>query len=145
MKGALRVPMIARWTGKIKPGTTTDHISAFWDILPTIAEIINAEIPADIDGISLLPALLGKKKQKKHSSLYWEYNGYGGIQAVRMGDWKGIRKNIRNNPNPVIELYNLKTDIGETQDVAAANPDIVKKIKEIMEQRTVSQIEKWNF
>jgi len=77
--------------------------------------------------------------------LYWEYNGYGGIQAVRMGDWKGIRKNIRNNPNPVIELYNLKTDIGETQDVAAANPDIVKKIKEIMEQRTVSQIEKWNF
>ena len=63
-EGGIRVPMIARWTGKIKPGTTTDHISAFWDILPTIAEIINAEIPADIDGISLLPALLGKKEQK---------------------------------------------------------------------------------
>jgi arylsulfatase A len=135
-EGGIRVPMIARWTGQIEPGTTTDHISAFWDVLPTIAEVTGARAPETIDGISFAPTLLGRPQdQKEHEFLYWEFQGYGGQQAVRMGPWKGTRQKIgrKNNPNPTrIELYNLADDIGEARDVADRQPEIVARIRRIM-------------
>ena len=135
-EGGIRVPMIARWPGKIEPSTTTDHISAFWDVLPTIAEVTGTRPPDGIDGVSFAPTLLGRPEdQKRPEYLYWEFTGYGGQQAVRMGDWKAVRQEmlLRNNPDPLaIELYNLKRDIGESQDIAAANPEIVARMKKIM-------------
>ena len=123
-EGGIRVPMIARWPGKIKPSTTTDHVSGFYDVMPTIAEVVGIEPPPGIDGISFAPTLFGQpERQQQHEFLYWEFGGYGGQQAVRMGDWKGVRQNMlrRNNPDPLkIELYNLRDDIGESRDVAAA-------------------------
>jgi arylsulfatase len=135
-EGGIRVPLIARWTGKIKPGTTSDHVCAFWDVLPTVAELTGATPPKGIDGLSFAPALLGRAaEQKAHDYLYWEFPSYGGQQAVRMGDWKAVRQKMQQpkNPDPLkIELYNLKDDVGERHDVAAEHPDIVTKAREIM-------------
>lgn len=143
-EGGIRVPMIARWPGKIKPGTTTDHISAFWDVMPTLAEIAGIQPPDDIDGISFLPTLTDNGDQKQSEYLYWEFFGRP-AQAVRMGDWKGIRINAKKEPDGPIELYNLKDDIGEKTDVADKHPEIVAKIEKIMASRTRSEIERWNF
>jgi len=142
-EGGIRIPMIARWKGKIKPGTTTDHISAFWDVLPTFCEIIGIDPPKGINGISFLPTLLGQyDKQKKHEFLYWEFPSYGGQQAVRLGNWKAIRTGLKKeNSDTQIQLYNLKEDIKEEHNVASQYPDIVQKIKKIMlNYRTKSEL-----
>jgi len=132
-EGGIREPMIARWPGRIKPGSSTDHISAFWDFLPTCCDIIGAKIPSGIDGISFLPTLLGRPGQQQHDYLYWETTNYRPPQqAVRMGKWKGLREDVNTaNPTP-LKLYDLDTDIGETTNVAGANPDIVTQIEGIM-------------
>lgn len=144
-EGGIRVPMIARWPGKIKAGSTTDHVSGFWDIMPTLADIARTKIPKNTDGISFKSTLFGEKNQKKHEYLYWEYHSYNGRQAVRMGDWKGIRLNVSKNREASLELYNLKSDLGEVYDVSQEHPEIVKKIAAIMNSRTPSEISKWNF
>ncbi len=131
-EGGIRVPLIARWTGHIKPGTTSDHVCAFWDVLPTLVDLTGGTPPADTDGISFLPTLLGRPGQKEHEYLYWEYIGRGGGQAVRMGRWKALRLGLRKNPEAPIQLYDLATDIGETTDVADEHPEIVKRIAHIM-------------
>ncbi len=144
-EGGIRVPMIASWPGKIEPGTKTDLISAFWDVMPTLSEIAGAKTPENIDGISFLPTLLGKKNQKLHKFLYWEFPSYQGQQAVRIGDWKGIRKNIFKG-NMKIELYNLKNDPSEEHDVAAKHPDIVNKIEDIMKrEHTPARLERFKI
>lgn len=129
-EGGIRVPMIASWPGRIQAGSESDHISAFYDVLPTLCEVAGVQQPSETDGISFLPTLLGKD-QPEHDYLYWEFPSYSGQQAVRMGQWKGIRKGIFNG-NLEIELYDLNTDITEEQDVAAQHPEIVAQIKEIM-------------
>lgn len=143
-EGGIRVPMIARWPGKIKPGTTSDIPSAFWDVMPTLAEVAGCDTPKDIDGISFLPTLLGRTGQQKHQFLYWEFTGYGGQQALRMGDWKAVRQNLlgKSNQNPLkIELYNLRDDIGESHDLAAEHPEIVERMRKIMKaEHTTSKI-----
>lgn len=144
-EGGIRVPMIARWPGKIAAGTVSDHPSAFWDVLPTIADIVGEDAPQNIDGVSFLPALLGQSNQPKHDHLYWEYHAYGGMQAVRTGDWKAVRLKIRENPDAPIQLFNLADDLGEKNDVAAQHPDIVAQIQSIMAARSTSPIEDWNF
>jgi arylsulfatase A-like enzyme len=137
-EGGIRVPTLARWPGKIKPGSVTDHISGFWDFLPTCAELAGFEPPKDIDGISMLPALLGKpEKQKQHEYIYWEFHEQGKKQAVRMGDFKGVRLNAAKNPDGPIELYKLKTDIGEKNNIADKHPDVVAKIEQYMKQARV--------
>src|SRR5689334_5703815 len=93
-EGGIREPTLARWPGKIKPGTTNDQTWAFWDFLPTAAELAGAQPPARIDGISILPALLGQS-QRRHEYFYWEFHERGFTQAVRMGDWKGVRAGRR--------------------------------------------------
>ncbi len=131
-EGGIRVPLVASWPGIIKPGTTTDHISAFWDMLPTFTEIVGVKNPENIDGISMLPTLTGHGTQKEHEYLYWEFPAVGGRKAVRMGQWKAVQYGISENPDAPIELYNLNEDIGEENNVAADHPEIVAKISEIM-------------
>jgi arylsulfatase A-like enzyme len=132
-EGGIRVPLIARWPGRIKAGSVSHHVSAFWDFLPTCCELVGIKPPEGIDGISMLPTLLGKPgEQREHEYLYWEFHEQGKRQAVRMGDWKGIRQNVAKNPNGPIELYNLKNDIGEKDNVAARHPEIVAKIEAYM-------------
>jgi len=132
--GGIRTPLLVKWPGRIQEGSKTDHISAFWDIMPTFAEISGAEVPDNTDGISFLPTLLGKGKQKEHDYLFWEFHEQGGKMAVRMGNWKAVRLNINKTPQGETELYDLSDDIGETKNVAPANPDIVRKIEEIMKE-----------
>ena len=137
-EGGIRVPTIARWPGRIEPGTTSDHPSAFWDFLPTACEVAGLAPPEGLDGISYLPALLGKK-QKKHGHLYWEFVERNGKQAVRAGKWKAIRQEVKKNPDAPIELYDLEKDLGEERDVAGEHPDIVRKMRRLMEtSRTVN-------
>jgi arylsulfatase len=136
-EGGIRTPLIARWRGTIKPGSVTDIPSAFWDILPTICELTGAATPAEIDGISLAPTLLGRANQRRHEFLYWEFQGYGGQQAVRLGDWKGIRTNL-NKQLTSTELYNLAEDPNEQRNVAAEWPEVVQKIEQIMRVQHVN-------
>jgi len=132
-EGGIRVPMIAHWPGRIKAGSLSNHISAFWDFLPTCAELIGVKSPEDIDGLSMVPTLLGRPaEQKEHEFLYWEFHEQGKKQAVRAGDWKGVRLNVAKDPNGPIELYNLKDDIGEEHNVANRHPEIVARIEEYM-------------
>jgi arylsulfatase A len=130
-EGGIRVPMIARMPGTIKPGSKTDHISAFWDVMPTLCQIAGIDTPKGVDGISFLPALLGRE-QPQHKYLYWEFHEQGGKQAVRMGRWKAVRLDVKKNPDSPIELYDLETDLGENNNIAAEKPDIVTKMAEIM-------------
>jgi len=131
-EGGIRIPMIVSWPGHIKPGTQTDHVSAFYDVLPTLCDIAEVDFPNDIDGISFEPVLFDAK-QPEHEFLYWEFPSYQGQQAVRMGKWKGIRKDIfKGNMN--IELYDLDNDIREEHDVAGQYPEVAKRIKSIMER-----------
>ena len=145
-EGGIRVPFIARWPGRIAPGSVSDHVSAFWDMVPTFADITGAEHPADIDGISILPTLLGQDAQDQHESLYWEYHGlWNGAQAVRMGNWKGVRLGGHDDANAPIQLYDLSTDRNETRDISGDHPEVVTQIRSVMESRTPSEIERWSF
>ncbi len=131
-EGGIKTPFIVQWNGKVKPGTTSRHTGAFWDVLPTFVEITGAPAPRHTDGISFLPALSGKGRQQKHDYLYWEFHESGGRQAVRMGKWKGVRLDIRKNPDAPVELYNLEKDPAEKNNVAANNPAIVQAMREKM-------------
>lgn len=144
-EGGIRVPMIARWPGKIEASTTSEHLSAFWDVMPTMAEVAGVKPPQETDGISFLATLLGKPgTQQKHDFLYWEFAGHGGLQAVRMGDWKAVRQDLLNEDSsqPLkTELYNLSSDIGETTDVASQYPGVVRQMEAIMEsEHTPSEL-----
>jgi arylsulfatase A-like enzyme len=132
-EGGIRIPFIARWPGKITAGTQSDHISAFWDFLPTACEIAGAEIPKDIDGISYLPTLLGEE-QPVHQYLYWEFPEKGYKVALRKGKWKAIRNNMEEDPDGPIELYNLEDDIGEENNVAEANPETTQQLTRLLEE-----------
>ena len=141
-EGGIRVPFIVSYPGHIAEGTKSDQIMAFWDIMPTFAELIGSSDEITTDGISMLPAWTGGK-QEQHPYLYWEFHELGGRQAVRMGDWKGIRLNVGNDRTS-FELYNLADDIHEERNVAAENPDITARINEIMDTaRTPSEL--FNF
>jgi arylsulfatase A-like enzyme len=129
-EGGVRVPMIVRWPGTIAPGQVSPQVWAFWDFLPTIAEIAGAKVSATIDGISVLPGMLGKPQQE-HAPLYWEFhekNDKGVIQAVRMESWKGIR----HLKSGYFELYDLLSDVKEENNVASRHPGIVNEITDIM-------------
>lgn len=134
-EGGIRVPFVARWPGRIKAGAVSRHPFAFYDIMPTLADVAGTRAPRRTDGLSIAPTLFGKGKQQTHDFLYWElppYNGKTGTfakgnppQAVRMGEWKVVRPKL----NAPLELYNLKDDIGETRNVAAAHPEVMRKIE----------------
>ena len=127
-EGGIRVPMIVRWPGHVKAGSTNDQVWAFWDFLPTAAELAGVKPPPGIDGISMAPTLFGSKQTNQHEFLYWEFHERGFQQAARTGDWKAV-KPATDKPT---ELYNLKTDPGESENVAGEHPDIVAKIEEYL-------------
>ena len=128
-EGGIRVPMLVSWPEKIKSETESDHISAFWDILPTAAAIAGVDAPSDLDGISMLPTLLSRPdEQQTHEYLYWEFGERGGRQAIRMGKWKAVKLKVSKNPNAPIELYDLENDLGEDDNIAAQNPELNQKI-----------------
>ncbi len=133
-EGGVRVPFVARWPGAIPAGKTSDEVIAFQDMLPTFATLAGANSAPHVDGMDVSAALKGGRLTKARDYLYWDYGHCRGpqyAQAVRLGDWKGIRA-VRNGNR--MELYNLAKDIGETNDVAAAHPEIVAKIAAIMEE-----------
>jgi arylsulfatase A len=136
-EGGIRVPFIARWPGRIQAGATNDFAGAFWDVMPTLAELSGAKAPRGIDGFSFAPALLGRPGQKQHEYLYWEFGSHGGQQAVRMGDWKGVRTGLRKNPAAAVELYNLKDDVAESRNLAGEHPEVAAKVAEIMKSGRV--------
>lgn len=132
-EGGIRVPLLARWPGMIPGGAVSDHVWAFWDVLPTLAELAEAPPPDSIDGVSMLPALLGPDRLARtapdHEFLYWEYGNVLGQppirQAVRWGNWKALRGDL----DQPLELYDLEGDIGETTDVAGEHPDVIARIR----------------
>ena len=136
-EGGIRMPMLVRWPGKIQAGSKSDHISAFWDFLPTATELVGVETPENIDGISYLPSLLGKENQKEHNYLYWEFHEKNGRLAIRQGDWKLIRYDVFSPEKTTTELYNLANDPGEENNVAKENPDITAKLLHLLESARI--------
>jgi hypothetical protein len=122
-EGGIRVPMIVRWPAKIKPGQISDFVWANWDFLPTAAEIAMTESPKDVDGFSVLPLLAGKTQTNRHDFLYCGFQ-----QAARMGDWKAVRSQA----DQKLELYNLKSDRAEKENVAEKNPELVEKFEKYL-------------
>ena len=132
-EGGIRSPFIAKWPGKIQPGLTSDHISSFWDFLPSFCDLAGIPVPGHTDGISFIPLLTGNDEiQKEHEHLYWEFYEQGGKQAVRSGDWKLIRLNVRIG-EPYVELYDLSEDESEQNNLADQYPGVVENLLEIME------------
>jgi arylsulfatase A len=136
-EGGIRAPFAARWPGTIKPGSTSHYIGAFWDLLPTFAELGGAKVPSGLDGISFTAALTGKGAQKKHDFLYWEFHEQGGKQAVRQGNWKAVRLKAAGNPDAAVELYDLSKDPAETRDLAMQFPGKAKELGQIMNRSHV--------
>jgi arylsulfatase A-like enzyme len=130
--GGIRVPLIARWPGKIKPGGTTDHVCAFWDFMVTMSEVAGISPPQQTDGVSFLPTLIGEaaagKPQQNHEFLYWEFHERGFQQAARMGKWKGVLLTRGGK----LELYDLENDIGEQHNVADSHAEVVARITEYL-------------
>jgi arylsulfatase A-like enzyme len=127
-EGGIRMPMIVRWPGQVEAGTVSDQVWAFWDFLPTAAELAGAKIPSGIDGVSMVPTIVGAKRvgrdQQQHEFLYWEFHEKGFHQAVRMGDWKYDRY-----PRRPAELYDLKKDPGEKENIAKQHPEVIVQIE----------------
>jgi arylsulfatase A len=145
-EGGIRVPMIARWNGHVRAGSTSDHISANWDMWATFAELTGAALPQATDGVSMLPTLTGRGGQRQHEALYWEFHSIGASQALRAGRWKGLRSGAMKRPDAPIELYDLDRDPGETTNVAATHPNVVQRIEALMRSaRTPSVLPRWNF
>lgn len=132
--GGVRTPFIARWPGVIEAGGNSEQVFAFWDFLPTFADLVNVEKPKDTDGISFLPTLLGKEQKAEHDYLYWEFFELGGKQAILKDNWKAIKLNVRGPEEKVVfELYNLGKDPEETTNVADQYPDLVKEFETLFQ------------
>ena len=136
-EGGIREPLLVRWPGKIKKSSVSDHIGAAWDFLPTFAALTGQTLPAKSDGVSLLPVLTGKGKTQTHSFLYWEFHEDGGRQAVRMDRWKGVRLNVKADPDGPIQLFDLTADPAETTDLSGTHPDIVRQMAQVMKREHV--------
>ncbi len=141
-EGGMRVPMIAKWKGKIKEGTQTNLISAFWDIMPTFTDILNIKLKSETDGISFLPTLLNTGDQQNHEYLYWEFHEKGGRQAIRKDNWKLVKYNVQESPEYF--LFDLDLDPSETKNLSEVKPEKLNELKQILENsRTESEFFKF--
>ena len=145
-EGGIREPFIARWPGKIKANSTSDYVSAQFDLMATLAELTGTKAN-NTDGVSLLPVLLGKANQQaKREYIYWEYPENGGQLAIRMGHWKGVKLNQRKSLKNNWMIFNLKEDRNETADLVAQHPELVKRFDEIVKkEHQVSHLVEWEF
>ena len=143
-EGGIRCPLLVRWPGKVKAGSTSDHISAHWDLFPTFCELAGTDLPQNLDGISFLPTLLGKP-QKQHDYLYWEFFEGGGKRAVRIGKWKAVQNHVnRKGQDAPIEIYDLENDRAETSNLAAQSSELITRVRRIFkEAHTPSPL--WKF
>jgi arylsulfatase A-like enzyme len=140
-EGGIRVPTIAWWPGKIAANSKTNHLSAFWDVYPTLAELTGQVIHDSVDGISFLPTLLGKEGQKEHEYLYWEFHEKNGRQAIRKGDWKLVRYDVFSPEKTTTELYNITEDPSESLNVAGDNQEITDALLHLLDgARTESRV-----
>ncbi len=139
-EGGIRVPTLAWWPNTIKPGSTSSHVATGWDVLPTFCDLAGVNTPKDLDGVSFAPTIRGEnKKQAKREYVYWEFHEQGGKQAIRKGNWKAVRLNVRKKPDGPIELYDLSRDIGETKNLSDKHPDLIKEMARLMtNSRTVN-------
>lgn len=126
-EGGIRIPMIVSWPDKIKSGSKSNHISSFYDFFETACDVAGIENTHKTDGISFYNEIIGKD-QIKHNYLYWEYPASGGLQAIRMGKWKAIRKNLFEEVSK-IELYNLSLDEKELNDISKNHPELIKEFE----------------
>tara|TARA_B100001741_G_scaffold212662_1_gene176040 strand:+ start:472 stop:1881 length:1410 start_codon:yes stop_codon:yes gene_type:complete len=138
-EGGLRVPFLVRWPGHVPAKKVSHHISGFQDIFPTMLEIAKVRSKYKVDGISITPTLLDKKGQKQHNYLYWEFEEHGGSRAILKGNWKGVRRNTKKNPNAPIEIYNLNNDIAETTNLASVKKELVAEFKLALKREHDSQ------
>ncbi|HUG93984.1 MAG TPA: arylsulfatase [Planctomycetaceae bacterium] len=137
-EGGIRVPLIVRWPGHVPPGMTNKFVCGFQDVLPTLAEIAGADAPDGLDGVSLVPTLTGQGEQRQREGMYWEYRrGRGLERAARSGRWKAIQP----GPDAPLELYDLETDVSESQNVAASHPQIVERLAAFMDAQHAAQRE----
>jgi arylsulfatase A-like enzyme len=126
-EGGIRVPAIARWPGTIPAGVVSDQVWAFWDVLPTLADLAGQPAGGG-DGVSIASVLKGGPRFDR-PPLYWEFHeGQSSKQAARLGDWKGVRL----DPIGPLELYDLASDPGESRDLAAEHPEVVKEIEAVL-------------
>jgi arylsulfatase A-like enzyme len=133
-EGGIRVPFLVRWPKHIKPNSTTDQITAFWDIMPTVTDLAGLEKPSFTDGNSILPTLLGMPEaQKHHDYMYWEFYEGSGKRAIRKGKWKGVMLKTCQITDPVMELFNLEKDPSEQKDIAKQHPEVVAELKKLMD------------
>jgi arylsulfatase A-like enzyme len=143
-EGGIRVPLIVKWPNLVKAGTVSDLPCAFWDMMPTLLDASAVKIPANIDGISFLPTLKGQKQTKKHNSFYWEFYEMGGKQAIIAGDWKLIKLNVKDSVKSYFELYNLKNDITEKNNLVQLQPAKVNELTKMMvKEHTENDKFKW--
>ena len=144
-EGGIREPFIARWPKKIAAGKVSNHISVQYDLMETLAELTGTKAPAN-DGVSYLPTLLGNNKQKQREYIYFEFPEKDGQVAVRMGNWKGVKSNMKKDSNATWEIYNLSTDANESSNVAVQHPDLAEKFESILKkEHRNSQIREWEF
>ncbi|MDO8540455.1 MAG: sulfatase-like hydrolase/transferase [Opitutaceae bacterium] len=136
-EGGIRVPMIAWWPGVIRPGSETSHVLAFWDVMPTLAELAQLPAPPGIDGISFAPTLTGRGQQRQHEYLYWEFHEAGGRLALRQGDWKIVRNDVLEKPDGPAELYHLASDPAEKNNLAAQQLERVRAMAATMRSARV--------
>lgn len=137
-EGGVRVPFLAHWPARIRPGQVSDQVATFWDMIPTVADLTGVRRPANLDGISLLPALTGEGKIEDRGLLYWEFHEGGFKRSVRLGNWKGVKL----APSQPMELYDLAADLSETKNIAAAHPAVVEDLeKRMAAARTMN--ERW--
>jgi len=147
-EGGIHVPLIVSWPGRVREGAVSSAVTGNWDFFTTLASVAGVErgaLPAEIDGIDLSPQLFGDGALVPREYLYWEYASGAGWQAVRLGDFKGVRRSAKKAPDGPIELYDLAADPGESVDIADKHPGVVARMREIMAARTPSPIPEWNF
>ncbi len=139
-EGGIRVPFVAYWKGKIKPGIS-EQPAAFWDLYPTFLQMAGLPVHNTIDGISLLPSLIKQQQQRQHDYFYWEFHENNGRQAVRWKNWKGVKLNVTTDRNASLELYDLAKDPGEKNNIAAKWPAIVQQLEQYIEQAHVFNVD----
>lgn len=132
--GGIRTPFIVQWPAQVPAGMVSFHVSAFWDFLPTVCDLLGEPVPVESDGLSYLPTLNGKGEQKRHDYLYWEFHEEGGKQAVLKDNWKLIKLNVNEPDNTTFELYHLSSDPSEQMDVAKQYTGKIAELKQLIDQ-----------